>query len=82
MKLRIIIDDAKACKTIAGVNSENLKALEEVFEASIDIHGDSVLTNLTDEIKIEKLETIFTVLKEMALKGFTISLRDVYYVIK
>ncbi len=81
MKLRIIIDDAKVCKTIAGVNSENLKALEEVFEASIDIHGDSVLTNLTDEIKIEKLETIFTVLKEMALKGFTISLRDVYYVI-
>ncbi len=81
MKLNIIIDDSKICKNIAGANSENLKALEEAFEASIDIHGDTILTNLDDEVKINKLEEIFKILKEMSIKGFSISLRDIYYVI-
>ncbi len=81
MKLNIIIDDAKICKNICGAGSENLKALEEAFEASIDIHGDSVLTNLEDEEKIKKLENVFHILIEMANKGFSIGLRDIYYVL-
>ena len=80
MKLNVVIDDAKVCKTIAGAGSENLKALEEIYEASIDIHGDSILTNLEDEEKIGKLENVFKILIEMANKGLSIGLRDIYYV--
>ncbi len=80
MKLNVVIDDAKVCKTIAGAGSENLKALEEIYEASIDIHGDSILTNLEDDEKIGKLENVFKILIEMANKGLSIGLRDIYYV--
>ena len=80
MKLNIIIDDAKICKAIAGAGSENLKALEEIFEASIDIHGDSILTNLEDEEKIKRLENVFNILNVMANKGLALGLRDIYYV--
>ncbi len=81
MKLNINIDDSKISKNIVGVNNENIKALEEIFSSSIELHGDKILTNIEDEEKILKLEKIFNVLIEMAKKNYSISLRDIYYVI-
>jgi phosphate starvation-inducible PhoH-like protein len=81
LKLNVNLEDSKICKNIAGAGSENLKALEDIFNASIDIHGDTVLTNLSDEEVLKKLENIFNILKLMSLKGYSITLRDIYYVI-
>ena len=81
MKLNVVINDSKNCKNIVGTNSENIKALEEIFSSSIEVHGDSVLTDLEDELKIVKLESIFNILNEMSIKGFSITLRDIYYIV-
>ena len=81
MKLNVVINDSKNCKNIVGANSENIKALEEIFSSSIEVHGDSVLTDLEDELKIVKLESIFNILNEMAIKGLSITLRDIYYIV-
>ena len=79
MKLELDIE-LKDLKNIVGFNNSNLKILEELFDASVDVHGQSILTNLEDLDKIEKLERIFKILVIMVQKGFNISSRDIVYV--
>ena len=79
MKLELDIE-LKDLKNIVGFNNSNLKILEELFDASVDVHGQSILTNLEDLDKIEKLERIFKILIIMVQKGFNISSRDIVYV--
>ena len=61
MKLELDIE-LKDLKNIVGFNNSNLKTLEEMFDASIDVYGQSILTNLEDLDKIEQLEKIFKIL--------------------
>ena len=79
MKLELDIE-LKDLKNIVGYNNSNLKTLEEMFDASIDVYGQSILTNLEDLDKIEQLEKIFKILVVMVKKGFNISQRDIVYV--
>ena len=80
MKLDVIIDSQNDCRNIAGSNNINLKTLEQIFECSVDLHGDSVLTNLEDEEKIDRMERIIRLLIEMSNKNFNITPRDVMYI--
>ncbi len=79
MKLELDIE-LKDLKNIVGFNNSNLKTLEEMFDASIDVYGQSILTNLEDLDKIEHLEKIFKILVVMVKKGFNITPRDIVYV--
>ena len=80
MKLDVILDSQNDCKNIAGSNNINLKTLEQIFDCSVDLHGDSVLTNLDDEEKIDRLERIIRLLIEMSNKNFKITPRDIIYI--
>jgi len=80
MKLNIILDNSIDSKNIAGIQNQNLKVLEELFDVQIDIHGDSILTDTTDCIKIAKLEDIFRILLLMSSLSQAITARDIIYI--
>lgn len=80
MKLNIILDNSIDSKNIAGIQNQNLKVLEDLFEVQIDIHGDSILTDTNDRIKIAKLEDIFRILLLMSSLSQTITSRDIIYI--
>ena len=81
MKLNLQIDNAIDAKNISGINNSNIHALEEVFDTSIAIHGDSILCGSKDEELILKIEKVFSILLFLSQKSFNITPRDVMYVI-
>lgn len=81
MRLNLQIDNAVDAKNISGINNSNLHALEEIFECSIAIHGDSVLCGSKDEELVLKIEKIFKILLYLSQKSFNITPRDVMYVV-
>ena len=80
MNLNVILYNQDDIKNIIGCHNVNLKALEQLFECSIDIHGDTIITNLEDESKIERLNEIFEVLQKMSQAHLNITPRDILYV--
>ena len=81
MKLNVIIDSAVDAKNIAGIHNANINVLEEKFECSIAIHGESVLCSLENDEAINFLEKVFNILLKISQMSLNISPRDVMYVI-
>ncbi|MCR5646695.1 MAG: PhoH family protein [Acholeplasmatales bacterium] len=80
MNLDVILDNQEDIKNIIGSHNINLKTLEQLFDCSIDIHGDTIITDLTDEVKLNRLNEIFDLLLQMSQKHFNVSPRDISYV--
>ena len=80
MNLGVILYNQEDIKNIIGSHNVNLKTLEQLFECSIDIHGDTIITNLEDEIKLNRLNDIFDLLLKMSQNHLNISPRDILYV--
>lgn len=79
MKLNCKINNAMDAKNIAGIQNANLKTIEELFECMVDIHGENVLCDLTEEDKILNLEAFMKALIEMSEMGVHITPRDIIY---
>ncbi len=82
MKLRCTIENASDAKNICGIQNDNLKTIEELFGCMIDIHGDTILSNIEDENEILKLEAFMQTLVEISSLGVHISSRDIIYLKK
>lgn len=80
MKLSCKVINAVDAKNIAGIQNSNLKTIEELYDCMIDIHGDNILCDLTDEEKINSLENLMSTLVLMSEMGVHITPRDVIYV--
>ena len=80
MKLNVVLEKVEDSKNISGIRNQNLKVLEEIFNHQVDIHGDSILTDLDDPLDIAKMEDIFRVLLYMSQLSQVISPRDVMYI--
>lgn len=80
MKLKTKIENINDMKNISGSHNSNLKVLEEKFECSIDIHGESILCSCDDELTCDTLDKIFTLLVKMSQLSFNIISRDIVYV--
>ena len=80
MNLDVILYNQEDVKNIIGSHNVNLKTLESMFECQIDIHGDTIITNLDDENKLNRLNEIFDLLLKMSQNHFNISPRDILYV--
>ena len=80
MKLNVQIDSAIDAKNISGINNSNLKVLESKYECFLDIHGDEVLCNLEDPVKIDIIENVINILSMMSKMSLGIYPRDVSYV--
>ena len=82
MKLSCKINNAMDAKNIAGIQNVNIKTMEELFSCMIDINGDSILCNLTDENMILELEEFMTNLVMISEMGVHITPRDIIYLKK
>lgn len=82
MKLRCTIENANDAKNICGIQNDNLKTIEELFGCMIDIHGDTILSNIEDQNEILKLEAFMQTLVEISSLGIHISSRDIIYLKK
>lgn len=80
MKLKTKIENINDIKNISGSHNSNLKVLEEKFECSIDIHGESILCSCDDELTCDTIDKIFTLLVKMSQLSFNITSRDIVYV--
>ena len=82
MKLKCYIKDANIAKNICGIQNKNIEIIEDMFNCILDIHGDSVLTNVDNENDANILEQFMSALIEFAELGIHITLRDIVYIKK
>lgn len=82
LKLSCTIKNANDAKNICGIQSNNLKTIEELFGCVVDIHGESILCDLAEEVAIEELEKFMTTLIEISSLGIHITSRDIIYLKK
>lgn len=80
MRLETKIENLETVRTISGINNSNINVLEEIYSIAIDIHGDNILCNSSNENVLCELNSIFKLLIIMAEKGIKIASRDVYYI--
>lgn len=79
MKLNVSIKDLNIAKNICGIQNKNIESIGELFNCIVDIHGDTILTNLEDLEKVNELEEYMHSIVEYAELGLHISLRDIVY---
>lgn len=82
MRLKCYVKDANIAKNICGIQNKNIEVIEEMFSCVLDIHGDSVLTNIDNTNEADLLEQFMNALIEFAELGIHISLRDIVYIKK
>lgn len=82
MRLKCYVKDANIAKNICGIQNKNIEVIEEMFGCVLDIHGDSVLTNIDNTFEANLLEQFMNALIEFAELGIHISLRDIVYIKK
>lgn len=80
MKLETKIENLEIVRAISGINNSNIGVLEEIYSVPIDIHGDSILCNSTNDNILCELNSIFKLLIKMAENSIKIAPRDVYYI--
>lgn len=82
LKLSCTIQNANDAKNICGIQNNNLKTIEELFGCVVDIHGESILCDLTEETAIKDLEKFMHTLVEISSLGIHITARDIIYLKK
>lgn len=82
LKLSCTIQNANDAKNICGIQNNNLKTIEELFGCVVDIHGESILCDLTEESAIKDLEKFMHTLGEISSLGIHITARDIIYLKK
>ncbi len=82
MKLGCHVKDANIAKNICGSQNKNIEVIEDMFNCILDIHGDSVLTNVDNAYEARILEQFMNALIEFAELGIHITLRDIVYIKK
>lgn len=80
MMLDIKIINASDQQNICGIKNNNLKVIEEAFDCEISMRGDEIYVNAKEE-EIGVLEELFTTLEEISKLNYSISERDIIYII-
>ena len=81
MKLNVVINDLKDQQNIVGVKNNNLKVIEEVLEIEVTLRGEEIFVSTEDENKLDLLEKLFDTLLKVSKLNYTITERDVMYII-
>ena len=80
MMLDIKIKNASDQQNICGIKNNNLKCIESILSCEISMRGDEIYVNANDEI-IPLLEELFHTLEEVSILNYSITERDVTYII-
>lgn len=82
MKLSCTIVNVADAKNICGIQNDNIKMIEELFGCMVDVHGDSILCDLTLKPQIKQLEEFMEALIQISELGVHITTRDIIYLKK
>lgn len=82
MKLKCLIENSADAKNISGIQNSNIKIIEELFSCGIDVFGNQVLCDSTDEAVIAQLEEYMEALVKISNMGVHITSRDIIYLKK
>ncbi len=82
MKLKCLIEDSQDAKNICGIQNSNIKIIGELFNCVIDVFGNQILCDLTDEKQILELEIYMDSLIKISSMNVHITSRDIIYLKK
>lgn len=80
MKLDVRVLNASDQQNICGIKNNNLKVIEELLSCEISMRGDEIFVN-ADECEIGLLEELFSLLEEISKLNYTITERDIIYIV-
>ena len=80
MMLDIKIVNASDQQNICGIKNNNLKVIEGLLNCEISMRGDEIYVNANDE-EIGLLEELFCTLEEVSKLNYSISERDIVYIL-
>lgn len=80
MMLDIKIVNASDQQNICGIKNNNLKVIEGLLNCEISMRGDEIYVNANDE-EIGLLEELFRTLEEVSKLNYSISERDIVYIL-
>ena len=79
MTFELSIDNIEEIKALMGPNNINIKTIEDIYGASLNIVGTKVYLDMTDNLKRDQLDRLINKLVEVIKIGAKISPRDIVY---
>lgn len=80
MNLSINLENIDTIKGICGVNNQNIKLIEELYNIKLELLSDEIIVSSNDDIILKPLEKMFNILLFMLDNQYTISSRDIIYI--
>jgi phosphate starvation-inducible PhoH-like protein len=80
VKRKILVGDIEPVH-LYGRNDENLRLIQDSFEARVTARGDEI-TIVGDDDEVEKIATVFTEMANLVRRGRTVRREDVNYAIR
>ena len=81
MVLKTEIKDLADIRNICGVENSNIKQIEEIYFCHIEIKGDKIITDVSDELKLNLLDEFFNMLLTISNKyKINLTIRDILYI--
>ncbi len=81
MVLKTIIKDINDLRNICGIENSNILQIEELYGCNIDIKGDKIITDVSDEFKANLLDEYFAMLETISHKyNISLTIRDILYI--
>lgn len=80
MNLSINLENIDTIKAICGVNNQNIKLIEELYNIKLELLSDEIIVSSNDDIILKPLEKMFNILLFMLDNQYTISSRDIIYI--
>lgn len=80
MNLSINLENIDTIKGICGVNNQNIKLIEELYNIKLELLSDEIIASSNDDIILKPLEKMFNILLFMLDNQYTISSRDIIYI--
>lgn len=80
MNLSINLENIDTIKGICGVNNQNIKLIEELYNIKLELLSDEIIVSSNDDIILKPLVKMFNILLFMLDNQYTISSRDIIYI--
>lgn len=80
MKKSLNLKDIEAIKYISGVNNQNIKLIEELYNIKLEVSLDGIVIDKEDQSIIDSLCKMFDIFLAMLENQYNISNRDIIYI--
>lgn len=82
MNLHCVVSHLEDARNLSGIQNEHLRLIGELFHCVVELRGDSVLCDLTDPEKLQKLEVYMQTLLEVFQLGTHLTTNEIVYIFR